>query len=186
MDDGDAQEVHADHDVCDGVLVDGGLDGVDQQDPLVDPLVDQAEDISHGAGTQAVNNVHCTPLGTAHDTEIELEQSPSKRRRLAHRDGDGEGVEVQGADGGGDVQPHVDGHGGAQGRDGAAMLVRRNGKVRKAKRDGLLQLAISNFTVQKNENDNFGGGGERGHSVKLQTGFTGADNSEDGRHRPPN
>ena len=102
-------------------------------------------------------------------------------------DGDGEGVEVQGADGGGDVQPHVDGHevdGGAQGRGGAATIVRRNGKVRKAKRDGLLQLAISNYTVQKSEN--FGGGGERGHSAKLQTGFTGADNSEDGCHRPPN
>ena len=118
---------------------------------------------------------------------VEQEQSPSKRRRLAHRDGDGEGGEVRGADGvggGGDVQPHVDGHQVDDGRDGAAILVRRKSKVRKAKRDGLLQLAISNYTVQKSEN--FGGGGERGHSAKLQTGFDGADNSEDGRQRPPN
>ena len=89
--DGYAHEGQADHGVGDGVLVE--LDGVD-------PLVDQPEDISHGAGTQAVNNVQCTPLGTAHDTDIDIGQSPSKRRRLAHCDGDGDRVEEHGADGG--------------------------------------------------------------------------------------
>ena len=62
---------------------------------------------------------------------------------------------VQGA-GGGDVQPQVDGQkvdGRAQGHDGVARIVKRNGRGRQGvRRDALLQLAISNFTVQKTDN----------------------------------
>ena len=145
------------------------MNGAGGQEEALGPGEPHEEHPAYGGGDALVRDT--AQQGELHgDVEGEIER-PSKCRKVDRPGLDGEGGGVQHCDGG-----QLDDEGaGAAGR--AVQVIPRRGRGRQGvKRDALLQLGISNFTVRHFKISGVGGETSQNHNAK--TGFTqqGSDN----------